>query len=153
MVQNRKTKKILFPGSVLVDDQCAPSLTAAMVNHFKSVKLKKQQDDEEDDTAISVHQQPLVTKSCYHQDRDIAKRQNTAAKLRPKADGRIVQTSDEVWIRLIRNFYLINSSYFFEKKLDEKFQWHLNWLSEFSVGPGDQSNLIVICITSLQHEI
>ena len=88
--------KFLLSGAVLIDDQCAPSLTAAMVNHFKSVKLKKQQDDEEDDTAISVHQQPLVTKSCYHQDRDIAKRQNTAAKLRPKADGRIVQSSAEV---------------------------------------------------------
>jgi len=90
----------LNQGAVLIDDQCAPSLTAAMVNHFKSVKLKKQQDDEEDDTAISVHQQPLVTKSCYHQDRDIAKRQNTAAKLRPKADGRIVQSSAEVLAKL-----------------------------------------------------
>merc|ERR1719471_2113332 len=31
----------LAQGVILIDDQCAPSLTAAMLNHFKSVKMKK----------------------------------------------------------------------------------------------------------------
>ena len=83
-------------GTILVDAQCAPSLTGAMTNHFRSVKMKKMQEEEEVETEGSIHQQPLVTKSCYHQDRDIKKRQNTAAKLRPKVDGRILQLTAEV---------------------------------------------------------
>ena len=35
-------------------------------------------------------------RSCYHKDREISKRINTAAKLRPKADGRIQQQTPEV---------------------------------------------------------
>ena len=84
-----------YIGVILIDDQCAPSLTTAMINHFNSVKLKKAQ-DEDPEMTVSDHHQCLVTKSCYHQDRDINKRKNTAAKLKPKVDGRIVQTSPEV---------------------------------------------------------
>ena len=32
-------------GSILIDDQSAPSLTAAIINHFKSVQIKKKKDD------------------------------------------------------------------------------------------------------------
>ena len=53
-------------------------------------------DDDESSVEVSVHQQPLVTKSCYHQDRDLSKRQNTAAKLRPKVEARILQLTTEV---------------------------------------------------------
>ena len=53
-------------------------------------------DDDESSVEVSVHQQPLVTKSCYHQDRDLNKRQNTAAKLRPKVESRILQLTTEV---------------------------------------------------------
>ena len=89
-------------GSILIDDQSAPSLTAAIINHFKSVQIKKKKDDEAEgqEEQVSVHHQCLVTKSCYHQDRDINKRINTAAKLRPKADGRILQMSEEVLAKL-----------------------------------------------------
>ena len=38
----------------------------------------------------------VVGRSCYHKDREISKRINTAAKLRPKADGRIQQQTPEV---------------------------------------------------------
>ena len=95
------TKTVL--GSILIDDQSAPSLTAAILNHFKSVQIKKKKDEEAEgeEEHVSVHQQCLVTKSCYHQDRDINKRINTAAKLRPKADGRIQQMSEEVLAKLI----------------------------------------------------
>ena len=50
---------------VLIDDQCGPSLTAAMLNHFKAVGLKKLKDDEETgaEVVVSVHQQCLVTRS------------------------------------------------------------------------------------------
>ena len=72
-------------GSILIDDQSAPSLTAAILNHFKSVQIKKKKDEaaEGEEEQVSVHHQCLVTRSCYHQDRDINKRINTAAKLRP----------------------------------------------------------------------
>ena len=52
-------------GVVLIDDQCGPSLTAAMLNHFKAVGLKKLKDDEETgaEVVVSVHQQCLVTRS------------------------------------------------------------------------------------------
>lgn len=92
----------LNQGSILIDDQSAPSLTAAIINHFKSVQIKKKKDDEAEgeEEQVSVHHQCLVTKSCYHQDRDINKRINTAAKLRPKADGRILQMSEEVLAKL-----------------------------------------------------
>ena len=84
-------------GAILIDDQSAPSLTAAIINHFRAVQIKKKKDEEtEEGDQVSVHYQCLVTKSCYHQDRDINKRINTAAKLRPKADGRIQQMSEEV---------------------------------------------------------
>ena len=58
--------------------------------------MKKMLDDDESSVEVSVHQQPLVTKSCYHQDRDLNKRQNTAAKLRPKVEARILQLTTEV---------------------------------------------------------
>ena len=88
-------------GAILIDDQSAPSLTAAVINHFKAVQIKKKKDEEtEEGDQVSVHYQCLVTKSCYHQDRDINKRINTAAKLRPKADGRIQQMSEEVLAKL-----------------------------------------------------
>jgi len=92
----------LSQGVVLIDDQCGPSLTAAMLNHFKAVGLKKLKDDEETgaEVVVSVHQQCLVTRSCYHKDREISKRINTAAKLRPKADGRIQQQTPEVLAKL-----------------------------------------------------
>ena len=47
---------------------------------------------------ISIIVTPLmvVGRSCYHKDREISKRINTAAKLRPKADGRIQQQTPEV---------------------------------------------------------
>ena len=50
---------------VLIDDQCGPSLTAAMLNHFKAVGLKKLKDDEDAgaEVVVSVHQQCLVTRS------------------------------------------------------------------------------------------
>jgi len=89
----------LAQGVILIDDQCAPSLTAAMLNHFKSVKMKKL-GDEDEEANVSVHHQCLVTRSCFHQERDITKRINTAAKLRPKVDGRIVQSSAEVLAKL-----------------------------------------------------
>ena len=57
--------------------------------------------DEDEEVEVSVHHQALVTKSCYHQDRDINKRQNTAAKLRPKVEGRILQMTSEVSHKLI----------------------------------------------------
>ena len=38
----------------------------------------------------------MIGRSCYHKDREISKRINTAAKLRPKADGRIQQQTPEV---------------------------------------------------------
>lgn len=88
-----------------MDAQCAPSLTSAVTNHFRSVRMKKVQEEEEGETEGSIHQQPLVTRSCYHQDRDIKKRQNTAAKLRPKVDGRILQLTAEVrWPQLSNKF-------------------------------------------------
>ena len=59
-------------------------------------RMKKMLDDDESSVEVSVHQQPLVTKSCYHQDRDLNKRQNTAAKLRPKVESRILQLTNEV---------------------------------------------------------
>ena len=59
-------------------------------------RMKKMLDDDESSVEVSVHQQPLVTKSCYHQDRDLNKRQNTAAKLRPKVEARILQLTTEV---------------------------------------------------------
>lgn len=92
----------LSQGSILIDDQSAPSLTAAILNHFKSVQIKKKKDEaaEGEEEQVSVHHQCLVTRSCYHQDRDINKRINTAAKLRPKADGRIQQMSEEVLAQL-----------------------------------------------------
>merc|ERR1719336_1371946 len=92
----------LSQGVVLIDDQCGPSLTAAMLNHFKAVGLKKLKDDEETgpEVVVSVHQQCLVTRSCYHKEREISKRINTAAKLRPKADGRIQQQTPEVLAKL-----------------------------------------------------
>ena len=58
--------------------------------------MKKILEDDESSVEVSVHQQPLVTKSCYHQDRDLNKRQNTAAKLRPKTEARILQLTAEV---------------------------------------------------------
>ena len=68
----------------------------------KSVfRMKKMLDDDESSVEVSVHQQPLVTKSCYHQDRDLNKRQNTAAKLRPKVEARILQLTAEVRSTLI----------------------------------------------------
>ena len=89
-------------GAILIDDQSAPSLTAAILNHFKSVQIKKKKDEaaEGEEEQVSVHHQCLVSRSCYHQDRDINKRINTAAKLRPKADGRIQQMSEEVLAQL-----------------------------------------------------
>ena len=60
------------------------------------VRMKKIQEEQEGEVESSVHQQCLVTKSCYHQDRDFKKRQNTAAKLRPKVEGRIMQLTAEV---------------------------------------------------------
>merc|ERR1739844_139532 len=92
----------LGQGAILIDDQSAPSLTAAILNHFKSVQIKKKKDEGVDgeEEQVSVHHQCLVTRSCYHQDRDINKRINTAAKLRPKADGRIQQMSEEVLVQL-----------------------------------------------------
>ena len=47
----------------MIDDQCAPSLTAAMLNHFKSVKMKKL-GDEDEEANVSVHHQCLVTRQC-----------------------------------------------------------------------------------------
>ena len=32
-------------GAILIDDQSAPSLTAAILNHFKSVQIKKKKDE------------------------------------------------------------------------------------------------------------
>ena len=62
-------------------------------------RMKREQEEEEgEERIVSVHQQPLVTRSCYHQDRDLRKRQNTAAKLRPKVEGRIMQLTAEVKI-------------------------------------------------------
>ena len=58
--------------------------------------MKKILEDDESSVEVSVHQQPLVTKSCYHQDRELNKRQNTAAKLRPKTEARILQLTAEV---------------------------------------------------------
>ena len=63
--------------------------------------MKKILEDDESSVEVSVHQQPLVTKSCYHQDRDLNKRQNTAAKLRPKVESRILQLTAEVRSNLI----------------------------------------------------
>ena len=60
------------------------------------VRMKKIQEEQEGEVESSVHQQCLVTKSCYHQDREFKKRQNTAAKLRPKVEGRIMQLTAEV---------------------------------------------------------
>ena len=66
-------------------------------------RMKKMLDDDESSVEVSVHQQPLVTKSCYHQDRDLNKRQNTAAKLRPKVESRILQLTAEVEQQPIRH--------------------------------------------------
>jgi len=85
---------------VLVDEGLAPSLIAAVLNHLQSVKMKKLCEEENSEVTASVHLQPLVTRSSYHQDKDIQKRQNTAAKLRPKADGRIQQATPEVLEKL-----------------------------------------------------
>ena len=88
--------KLNVAGIVLVDEGLAPSLVAAVLNHLQSVKMKKLCEEENSEVTGSVHLQPLVTHSSYHQDKDIQKRQNTAAKLRPKADGRIQQATPEV---------------------------------------------------------
>ena len=86
---------LFVPGVMLMDDRCAHCLTTVLINHFKSVRMKKKKEEDEE-LAVSVHLQPLVTSSSYHSDRDISKRRNTAAKLKPKVEGRIQQSSPEV---------------------------------------------------------
>ena len=85
----------LSQGTVLVDDDCAPTLTGAVLNHFQAIEIKNGKT-----SRTSVHHQSLIQK---YRKQDAKIMEEEACKLEPKMEGRILQMTAKVtrlWIIL-----------------------------------------------------
>lgn len=113
---------------ILIDDQCAPSLTAAMLNHFKSVKMKKL-GDEDEEANVSVHHQCLVTRQWAMQHHVTSKDPNRIIYLEWKCF-----TWDQYQLVKL-NQYTLNDC--------QQFSWSEGTIKTFSI------NTITICLLLL----
>merc|ERR1719348_2904031 len=130
LAQGRDGYEAFSQGRILVDEECSPTLTMAMQNHFKAIKMR--QDKER---RASIHHQSLVTLSrkssvvkqltedglippCKVSPRSqsparspgrvpklckaptVTELEEASCQLEPKVEGRILQLSPEVAKRL-----------------------------------------------------
>jgi len=86
----------LAQGTVLVDEDCAPTLTGAVLNHFRAIEIKKGKQSR----SVS-HHQSIVPRS-KRQDPNKNGLEDEACKLEAKLEGRILQMTAKVAEKLKR---------------------------------------------------
>ena len=82
----------LAQGTVLVDDECAPTLTNAVQNHFQAIHVKNGKS-----SRTSVHHQSIITRSRHH-NTNMEIMEKEVCRLESRMEGRILQMTAKVII-------------------------------------------------------